>query len=122
MLFKRSLFFVVVMSLMLCGVLFGGAAGGYAVGEWLLGGAVMSARPYYLTSWITWVEVILLSVGSVIGFAGVVALLVYPLYFFCPKARVPFSWQRKDTRWEKKLLGWYGRQLQILADSLSVPD
>jgi len=67
MLFKRSLFFVVVVSLMLLGAIFG-TAGGYAVGERLLGEAVMNARPYYMTSWITWVELALLSVGALIGF------------------------------------------------------
>jgi hypothetical protein len=121
MLFKRSLFFVVVVSLMLLGAIFG-TAGGYAVGERLLGAAVMNARPDYMTSWTTWVELALLSVGALIGFCGVLTLLVFPLYFFCPNARVPFWWQRKDTPWEKNLLGWYGRQLQDLADSLSIPN
>jgi hypothetical protein len=120
MLFKRSLFFVVVVSLMLLGALFG-IAGGYAVGERLLGEGIMNARPYFMTSWTTWAELALLSVGALLGFCGVLTLLVFPLYFFCPKARLPFSWQRKDARWEKKLLGWYGVQLQNLANSLSAP-
>jgi hypothetical protein len=118
MLFKRSLFFLVVVSLILLGAAFG-TAGGYAVGEWLLGAAVMNARPYYMTSWTTWVELALLSFGALIGFCGVLTLLIFPLYFFCPNARHPFSWQRKDAQWEKNLLGWYGKQLQSLANSLS---
>jgi hypothetical protein len=121
MLFKRSLFFLVVMSLTLSGSVFG-IAGGYAVGERLLGAAVMNAHPYYLTSWATWVELALLSVGALIGFCGVLMLLVFPLYFLCPNARLPFSWQRKDARWEKNILGWYARHLQNLANSLSIPN
>jgi hypothetical protein len=81
---------------------------------------VLNPRPYYMTSWTTWVGLALLSVGTLIGSCGVLTLLVFPLYFFCPSARLPFSWQRKDARWERKLLDWYGRQLQTLANSLSV--
>ena len=114
---RRSLFLLAVSSLTLLGALFG-TAGGYAVGVGLLGPAVMSAHPYYLTSWTTWVELALLSVGTLIGACGVLALIVMPLYFLCPKASKPFSWQSKDSRWVKNLLRWYGKELQNYADSL----
>ena len=97
MIIRRSLFFLVVVCLLLLGALFG-TAGGFAVGEWLLGQAVMNARPYYMTAWTTWAALALYSFGALIGYCGVLALIVFPLYFLCPNARIPFWWQRKDIQ------------------------
>jgi len=60
---------------------------------------------------------IALVLGTLVGFTGVVALAVYPLFFLFPQESVEFSWQSKDPQWALRLLGWYADHLKSYVES-----
>jgi hypothetical protein len=114
MIFRRTVFFVVMVVLM-----FGGAGLGIAGADnivtHLVGPGLLHSKSHGLTVEV-WLAIGALSMGAIIGYMRILTLAIFPMYFLFPEAAVGFSWQKKSAAWEIKLLTWYADHLKKYAD------
>jgi hypothetical protein len=107
---QRSIFFAVKVLALLVGFSFG-LADAFLFSAYVLGPGLPHQHSLLQLA----AEMIFAVLGILVGYSGMLFLVVLPLHFCFPEAAKPFSWARRDPPIFYGFLRWYGQQLQTFA-------